>query len=108
MIRFSIALVGNILINYTLEVYPSNVRNMAYPLLLSVSSLGSIILPCVNSAFMHAGLSGFIGFVVASGVAIYFVTELGETYGKMRVERLEELENKIPLISLNNWKNLSF
>jgi hypothetical protein len=74
MIRFSIALIGNILINYTLEVYPSNVRNTAYGLLLSVSSLGSIVLPCVNSAFMHAGLSGFIGFAVASAVTVYYVT----------------------------------
>jgi hypothetical protein len=77
------------LINYTLEVYPSNVRNMAYALLLSVSSLGSIVLPCINSAFLHTGFSGFIGFAVASAVAIYYVTELSETHGKMRVERLE-------------------
>jgi hypothetical protein len=84
LIRFSIALIGNILINYTLEVYPSNVRNMAYPFLLSVSSFGSILLPWINSAFIHAGFSGFIGFAAASGVAIYFATDLSETNGKMR------------------------
>lgn len=49
---------------------------MAYPFLLSLSSLGSIVLPCINSAFIHAGLSGFISFAVASLVAIYFVTEM--------------------------------
>jgi hypothetical protein len=85
MIRFSIALLGNILINYTLEVYPSNVRNKAYGFLLGVSSLGSIVLPSVNSAFMHAGFSGFIWFAVASALAVCYVTQLSETYGKMRV-----------------------
>lgn len=81
---------------------------MAYSFLLVVSSCGSIVLPCINSAFIHTGYSGFIGFTVASVVAIYYVTEMSETYGKMRVEKLEELENKSPLISLSNWKNLNF
>lgn len=85
MIRFSIALIGNILINYTLEVYPSNVRNMAFTLMITVSSLGSIALPCINSAFIHAGFSGFLGFAVAALITVYFATQLTETYGKMRV-----------------------
>lgn len=76
MIRFSIALIGNILINYTLEVYPSNVRNMAFTLMITVSSIGSIALPCINSAFIHAGFSGFLGFAVAALITAYFATQL--------------------------------
>jgi hypothetical protein len=98
---------GNILINYTLEVYPSNVRNMAFALMLSASSLGSVLLPSLTSAFIHAGFSGFIGFAAASVVAVYFVTMLGETFGKMTVEKLEELESQAPLVQLHSWKNLS-
>jgi hypothetical protein len=107
MIRFAIALIGNILINYTLEVYPSNVRNVAYMLLLSVSSLGSIVFPCITAAIIHAGFSGFIMFTLASAVAIYHVTQMAETYGNMRVEKLEDLGNKQPLISLNELKKLN-
>lgn len=76
MIRFSIALIGNILINYTLEVYPSNVRNVAYMLLLSVSSLGSILLPCITAAIIHARFSGFIMFTLTSALAIFYVTQM--------------------------------
>jgi hypothetical protein len=37
---------------------------------------------------MHSGFSGFIGFTVASAVAVYYVTEMSETYGKMKLEKL--------------------
>lgn len=48
MIRFSVALTGNILISYTLEVYPANVKKLAYAFMLGASAFGSILLPCIN------------------------------------------------------------
>lgn len=48
MIRFASSLMGNILVSYTLEVYPSNVRSMGFSLCLGVSSLGSIFVPWIN------------------------------------------------------------
>lgn len=88
MIRFASALIGNILVSYTLEIYPSNVRSMGFSLCLGVSSLGSIFVPWINELFIYANLSGFISFAVASLVVFYFVNKLSETYGKMRTETL--------------------
>jgi hypothetical protein len=76
MIRFASALIGNILVSYTLEIYPSNVRSMGFSLCLGVSSLGSIFVPWINEAFIYANLSGFINFSVASIVVFYFMNKL--------------------------------
>lgn len=76
LIRFSIALIGSILFNYTLEIYPCNVRNIAFDFFIMASAVGSILLPCFNSAFIYAGYSGFIAFAIASGFALYYVTQL--------------------------------
>lgn len=46
--RFSIALIGNIMIGYTLEVYQINLKPLAYSFLIRISSVGSILLPWVN------------------------------------------------------------
>lgn len=88
MVRFSASLMGNILVSYTLEVYPSNVRNMGFSLCLGVSSLGSILIPWVVSTFLYADLSGFIGFAIFSLIIFYFINKLSETHGRMTVETL--------------------
>lgn len=88
MIRFASSLMGNILVSYTLEVYPSNVRSMGFSFCLGVSSLGSIFVPWINEAFIYANLSGFISFAVASMVVFYFMNKLPETHGKMCKETL--------------------
>lgn len=79
---------GNLLISYTLEVYPSNARSLGFSLCLGISSVGSIVMPWINESFMYADLSGFISFAVASFTALYFVLKLNETYGRMRTETL--------------------
>jgi len=76
MIRFSIVLMGNILISYTLEIYPSNARSLGFSLCLGISSIGSILMPWINSTFIYVDLSGFISLAVASFVAMYFISKL--------------------------------
>jgi hypothetical protein len=108
MIRFASALIGNILVSYTLEAYPSNVRSMGFSLCLGVSSLGSIFVPWINEAFIYANLSGFISFAVASLAVLYFLNKLPETHGRMCRETLEMLEESSPHISLTSWATLNF
>lgn len=83
------------------------VRHTALGMCVGVSAVGSLLLPWVNAAVMGMGLSGFIPFTLAAVVAIYFILQLGETYGRMNNEKLAELENKIPLLSLQNWTALN-
>ena len=76
LIRFSISLIGNILINYTLEVYPSNMRSLGFVFCLGVSSVGSTLLPWLIQSFIYIDLSGFIGFTLATFISLYFITQL--------------------------------
>jgi len=64
------------MIGYTMEVYPSNVRNTAYSFCLGVSSLGSILLPWMDALFISWGWSGFIGLAVMSLIPLYFTPRL--------------------------------
>lgn len=81
---------------------------MGFSLCLGVSSLGSIFVPWINQMFIYANLSGFISFAVASLVVFYFMNKLSETYGKMRTETLEALEQNSPQIALTSWATLNF
>ena len=84
LIRFSISLIANILVSYTLEVYPSNIRSLGFSLCLGVSSIGSTLMPWLNQSFIYINLSGFISFAFASFITLYFISKLGETYGRMK------------------------
>jgi hypothetical protein len=108
LIRFAIALTGNVLISYTLEVYPANVRNLAYSFLLGASAAGSILLPWINSVAGYIGLAGFIGTAVVSLVPLYLTPKLPETGGRMNGEIFVDWEKRAPLISLDNWKRINF
>lgn len=77
IIRFSITLIGSILINYTLEVYPSDVRRAGFSLCLGLSSIGSTLMPWLVRSFIYIDLSGFISFSIFSIVTLYFVLLLG-------------------------------
>ena len=89
MIRFAMSLLGLILINYTLEIYPSNLRRMGFSVCLALSSLGSICMPWINSTLISLGLSGFISFAFFSALVLFIIPLLEETLGMMRVETLE-------------------
>lgn len=107
LIRFAMALMGTVLVSYTLEIYPSDVRRLGFSVCLGVSSVGSILLPWLNKTFIIFDLSGFISFVVASGVVIYFLYKLEETNGQMKAETIDQMENSNE-ISLKNWASLNF
>lgn len=81
VIRFSITLIGSILINYTMEVYPSDVRRAGFSLCLGLSSIGSTFMPWLVRSFIYIDLSGFISFSFFSLLTLYFILLLGETNG---------------------------
>ena len=85
MIRFAMSLLALVLVNYTIEIYPSNLRRLGFSVCLALSSVGSIGMPWVNSSLIALGVSGYIGFTVTSGAIIFVVPMLEETLGKMRV-----------------------
>jgi hypothetical protein len=64
-------------------------------------------MPMLNQSLLILSLSGFILFTIVSVVVMYFVPMLEETYGRMRTETLEQLENS-PENSLKNWALLNF
>lgn len=76
MLRFTAALMGNVLVTYTLEVYPSDTRHLALPLCLAVSAAGSLLIPWILSLLLYAGLSGFILFALTSCLVMYWITKL--------------------------------
>ena len=88
VIRFSITLIGSILINYTLEVYPSDLRRSGFRLCLGLSSIGSSFMPWIVQSFIYVDLSGFISFSLFSILVLYPVLLLGETNGEMKVQTL--------------------
>jgi hypothetical protein len=67
---------GNVMIAYTIEVYPANLKNTAYSFSLSLSSLSSILLPWIDATFISWGCSGFIGLAVASLFPLYFTPKM--------------------------------
>jgi hypothetical protein len=79
------SLLGLILMNYTLEVYPSNVRRLGFSMCLAVSSIGSIGMPGLNELFVNLGLSGFISFSFWSIFILFFIPRLEETMGRMKI-----------------------
>ena len=81
MVRFAMALLGLVLITYTLEVYPSNVRRLGFGVCFAVSSLGSIAMPWVGEVFIYWGLSGFITFAISSAAVLVLIPRLEETFG---------------------------
>lgn len=46
------SLLALLLVSYTLEVYPSNVRRMGFATCLGVSSVGSILMPWLNQVLI--------------------------------------------------------
>ena len=78
-------LLGIVLVSYTLEVYPANVRRLGFSVCLAISSIGSILMPWLNKTLMHWEMSGYIIFALASAAALVFVPKLEETYGRMKI-----------------------
>lgn len=76
MTRFAMSLLGIVLVSYTLEVYPSNVRRLGFSVCLGVSSVGSILMPWINNILISLGLSGFITFALASFACLCFIPKL--------------------------------
>lgn len=76
MTRFAMSLLGIVLVSYTLEVYPSNVRRLGFSVCLGVSSVGSIMMPWLNNTLISLGLSGFITFSVAGVATLWFIPKL--------------------------------
>lgn len=64
-------------------------------------------MPWINQIFLELDLSGFITFALTSIAALAFIPKLEETFGRMKTETLEELENS-PGASLRSWALLNF
>jgi hypothetical protein len=56
-----------------------------------MSSFGSTLMPWLVQSFIYIDLSGFIGFALATIIALYFIMQLQETNGKMKAQNLEEM-----------------
>jgi hypothetical protein len=76
MIRFCICLIGSILINYTIEVYPVKVRNLIFGLSLVAGGLGSIAMPILIILLLEYDLSPFIIFGILSVITLYLMRSL--------------------------------
>ena len=100
--RFSISLIGSILMNYTIEVYPTKVRNLGFGVCLAAGSAGSVLMPLLVELLVAINLSPFIAFALISGTMVYFIPWLPETDGKITAKRVSEMEGSdTPLININ-------
>lgn len=79
------------LIQYTLEVYPSDVRKLGFCFCVGMSGVGSVLMPWVVELLFYVGLSGFIAFAVVSAGVLYFVLKLEETNGNMKNVTLQQM-----------------
>ena len=74
--------------NYTIEVFPTKVRNLGFGVCLAAGSVGSVAMPLFIEVLVLIGLSPFIAFAIISGMMIYFIPWLPETDGKITTTRV--------------------
>lgn len=80
----------NILIIYTLEVYPVMISHFALNCFISLTLISPIF-----EYLMNFGVSFFIGSGLLIGASFLSVTKLRETFGKPMKLFVEEYENEI-------------
>ncbi len=76
IIRFSVSLIGSVIMNYTVEVYPSKIRNLGFGLCLAAASGGSALMPLLVELPRVVSLSPFTCFALLSLAALYFIPQL--------------------------------
>lgn len=88
--------------NYTIEVYPTKVRNLGFGVCLAAGSAGSIAMSVLIDILTTVGLSPFVPFALISVSIVYFIPQLPETDGKITTQRVSEIEgSNTPMIGLN-------
>ncbi|KAJ8761723.1 hypothetical protein K2173_004532 [Erythroxylum novogranatense] len=91
---FSACTAVNILIIYTLEMFPTCVRNSAVSVMRQALILGGVISPILVAAGGRGGLVSYGVFGVVIGICGLFVLCLPETRGSTPCDTLEEEEHK--------------
>ncbi|KAJ8761752.1 hypothetical protein K2173_004562 [Erythroxylum novogranatense] len=91
---FSACTAVNILIIYTLEMFPTCVRNSAVSVLRQAVVLGGVISPILVAAGGRGGLLSYGVFGVVIGICGLFVLSLPETRSSTLCDTLEEEEHK--------------
>ena len=88
--------------NYTIEVYPTKVRNLGFGVCLAAGSVGSISMSVLVDTLTRVGLSPFVPFAVISILIVYWIPRLPETHGKITTQRVSEIEgSNTPIIGFN-------
>lgn len=62
--------------NYTIEVYPTKVRNLGFGICLAAGSAGSVCMSLLVDILTRVGLSPFVPFAIISILIIYFIPML--------------------------------
>ncbi|KAJ8761734.1 hypothetical protein K2173_004543 [Erythroxylum novogranatense] len=91
---FSACTAVNILIIYTLEMFPTCVRNSAVSVVRQALVLGGVISPILVAAGGRGGFVSYGVFGVVIGICGLFVLSLPETRGCTLCDTLEEEEHK--------------
>lgn len=93
--KFGIGLFANILITYTSESYPTEVRALGLGMNLTISRIGTIAMPYIITAMQDSGVSPLV-LMGAMGILAFGVTIwcLDETLDREMKDFIVELQNK--------------
>lgn len=95
MVSFFSACTGfNILLIYTLELFPTCVRNSAISMARQALVLGGLLSPLLVAGASKNGFLSYGVFGLAIGICGFFVISLPETRGKTLRDTMEEEEHK--------------
>jgi hypothetical protein len=62
--------------NYTVEVFPSKIRNLGFGICLGAASIGSVLMPLFVELLVVMNLSPFICFSLLSMLILYMIPQL--------------------------------
>ena len=90
--KFGLAFFASVLITYTSESYPTEVRTLGLGLTMSTGRLGAIAMPFIVAWLDNTQVSPLFSFGVAGLIALIFIYFLPETYGRILKDYVQEMK----------------
>ena len=91
-IQFIVTIPYTLMSTYCIEIYPSQIRTLAYGINGAFANIGGVVVPMVLE-LLNTKLV-YVIFSVLSGICAFIFVFLEETVDRPMVETIEELENK--------------
>jgi len=104
--KFGLSFFASVLITYTSESYPTEVRPLGLGITMSTGRLGAIAMPFIVAYMSNTQVNPLFSFGVAGVIALIFIYFLPETYGRILKDYVEEMKpHTQPLIRISETSN---